>query len=96
MKITIVKKVDKNAKEMYVSDAVYSGNHKIKIFFSDGTQTLIDFNPFLSKKHLHPTLKKYKKESAFKKFEIKHGNLMWNDYEMIFPVEELYQGKISI
>jgi hypothetical protein len=31
----------------------------------------------------------------FKKFKIIDGNLMWNDYEMIFPLEDLYEGKIN-
>ena len=94
MKITVVNKIPKGAKEMYVSDAVCLEKFKIKIFFTDGSDKTVDFSDFLSKEHLHPSLKKYRVERTFGKFEIMHGNLVWNDYEMIFPVEQLYDGKI--
>lgn len=81
---------------MYVSDAVHLGEFKVGIFFTDRTEKIVDFNDFLSKKNLHPSLKKYRKEKLFGNFEIKYGNLIWKDYQMIFPVEELYNGKISM
>ncbi|CAN5512853.1 hypothetical protein BH09BAC6_BH09BAC6_28110 [soil metagenome] len=34
-------------------------------------------------------------EALFCNFEIKDGNLNWNDYDMIFPISELYEGKIQ-
>lgn len=79
-----------------VADAVYAGDHKIKIFFKDGTIKVVDFKPFIFNKYVHPIYKRYRKVSVFKKFEIDNGNLNWYDYEMIFPVEELYNGKISM
>ena len=30
----------------------------------------------------------------FKGFEVVDGNLNWYDYEMIFPLKDLYQGEI--
>ena len=86
----------KNAKINYsnIADAVYLEEYKIKIFFQDGTIKIVDFKDFLFDRHTHPIYKRYRKESVFKKFEIKNSNLNWYNYEMIFPVEQLYAGKI--
>jgi hypothetical protein len=96
MKITIIRSKDSKVKSSLVSDAVYVKDFKIKIFFKDGTNKIVDFKSFLYSEHVHPIYKRYRKTSVFKKFDIKNGNLNWNDYEMIFPVEELYNGKISM
>lgn len=62
--------------------AKYVGDYAIRIRFSNKTEKLVDFKPFLTKS-LHPSTKKYLNEDAFKRFEIIDGNLNWNDYEMI-------------
>jgi len=36
----------------------------------------------------------YLDESKFKEYKIIDGNLNWNDYDMIFPIEDLYQGRV--
>ena len=33
-------------------------------------------------------------EAKFKNYEIVDGNLNWNDYDLIFPIEDLYEGKL--
>ena len=48
----------------------------------------------LGEASLHPSIRKYLDEARFKLFDIIDGNLNWNDYDMIFPVEDLYEGKI--
>ncbi|MCX6583441.1 MAG: hypothetical protein NT166_24965 [Candidatus Aminicenantes bacterium] len=32
--------------------------------------------------------------NAFKKFKIEYGDLIWNDYEMCFPIMDLYENNI--
>jgi hypothetical protein len=54
---------------------------------------MVDFKPFLAHS-CHPAIRQYLDESKFKQFEIVDGNLNWNDYELIFPVADLYEGKI--
>jgi len=54
---------------------------------------LVDFKPFLELS-LHPSIKKYLEGKRFKEFKIVDGNLNWNDYDLIFPVEDLYAGHI--
>jgi hypothetical protein len=71
----------------------YIGDFAIRIYFSDGVNKLVDFKPFLESSS-HPSIRKYLDETRFKEFQITDGNLNWNDYDMIFPIEDLYQGKI--
>ena len=76
-----------------VESADYVGAYKLRLTFSDGASRMVDFAPFL-RKHLHPDLEKHRSLRRFKSFRIVHGNLMWGDYEMIFPVSDLYRGDI--
>ena len=77
-----------------INSANYLGDFAIRILFNDGTEQLVDFKPFLTKA-LHPSIKKYLNESYFCNFQIVNGNLNWNDYDMIFPIFDLYNGKIG-
>ena len=76
-----------------IKSANYIGDFAIRLVFSDGTMRLVDFKPFLENS-LHPSIRKYFNENQFKLFEIVDGNLNWNNYDLIFPLDDLYQGKI--
>jgi len=76
-----------------VKSAQFIGDYAIRVFFNDGFCRLVDFTPFLEAS-LHPAIRKYLDEAKFKKFQIVDGNLNWNDYDMIFPIEDLYKGEI--
>jgi len=76
-----------------VKSAKYIGDFAIRIYFSDGINKLVDFKPFLESS-LHPSIRKYLDEPKFNEYQIVDGNLNWNDYDMIFPIDDLYQGKV--
>lgn len=76
-----------------IEQADYQGDHKIKLLFSDGTQRIVDFGPFLCRA-LNPMTTTYRDIREFQKFELLHGDLVWNDYEMCFPIWDLYEGNI--
>ncbi len=76
-----------------IQKAEYRGSFKISILFSDGLQRVIDFEPFL-KNAKNPMTQKYLNEKLFQPFLIDNGDLIWNDYEMCFPIWDLYEGKI--
>lgn len=76
-----------------IKSANYIGDFAIRVFYNDGFNRLVDFKPFLESS-LHPSIRKYLDETLFKQFEIIDGNLNWNDYDMIFPVGDLHEGKI--
>ncbi|MFI5160636.1 MAG: DUF2442 domain-containing protein [Sphingobacteriales bacterium] len=77
-----------------VASANYIGDYAVRVSFNDGTEKLIDFKPFLFKS-LHPSISKYKDETLFGQFNIIDGNLNWNDFDLIFPVYNLYKGIIE-
>jgi len=77
-----------------IETAKYLSDFAIRIHFNDGSEKLVDFKPFLSKSR-HPSIQKYFNENTFSNFSITDGNLNWNDYEMIFPIRDLYVGKIE-
>jgi hypothetical protein len=77
-----------------ISSASYIGDYAIRLNFSDGTQQLVDFKPSLEAS-MHPSIRKYLDEERFKQFEIVNGNLNWNDFDLIFPLEDLHDGKVK-
>jgi hypothetical protein len=76
-----------------IKSAEYIGDYSIQIIFNDGIDRLVDFKSFLETSY-HPSIRKYLDENKFKEFKIIDGNLNWNDYDLIFPIYDLYQGKI--
>ena len=80
--------------QLKIDSAKYLSDFAIRIKFSDGSEKLVDFKPFLSKS-LHPSIKKYLDEKKFSNFSLTDGNLNWNDYDLIFPIWDLYNGKID-
>jgi len=76
-----------------IVSAEYLGDHEIRVKFDNGFERLIDFKPFLLKSG-HPSIRKYLDERFFQGFQIIDGNLNWNDYELIFPIEDLLEGRI--
>ncbi len=73
--------------------AEYLGDHKIKILFSDKTEQIVDFSRFL-KQAKNPMTRKYLDEKLFRSFNIEHGDIIWNDYELCCPIWDLYRGEI--
>jgi len=76
-----------------IKSAKYIGDFAIRLFFSDGFNRLVDFKQFLESS-LHPSIRQYLEEDRFKQFQIIDGNLNWNNYDLIFPIDDLYQGKL--
>ena len=73
--------------------AEYVREYKIKFLFSDGIEKTIDFSAFLNNAK-NPMTRKYLDKKIFKKYSIEYGDIIWNDYEMCFPIWDLYEGKI--
>jgi hypothetical protein len=82
------------AEYLDVVEARHVAGHKVCVQFNDGFERVIDFGPFLRKTQ-NPDLEKYRALSRFKTFQVHSGNLIWGDYEMVFPVSDLHAGKIE-
>lgn len=76
-----------------IDEANYLGGYSVNIKFNDNIENIINFEPFLTNS-IHPQIRKYLDKDKFKSFSIVDGNLNWNDYDLIFPLEDLYEGKI--
>jgi uncharacterized protein DUF2442 len=76
-----------------ITDVRYVPGYKLRLTFNDGIEQVVDFEPFLRKAQ-NPNLTQYRHLRKFKGFQLHHGNLMWGDYEMIFPLMDLYRGEI--
>jgi len=88
------KDLESGFNQLKIDSAKYLSDYAIRLKFSDGKEILVDFKPFLSKS-LHPSIKKYLDENKFSNFSLTDGNLNWNDYDLIFPVSDLYNGQIG-
>ncbi len=93
MEITVEYTEDISTKELSIKDAKYIGDYIMRIYFSTDEDKVVDFKPFLMQS-IHPAIKKYYDENLFKLYNIEHGNLNWNDYDLIFPIADLYENRI--
>lgn len=76
-----------------VESAKYLSDYVLRIKFTNGVENLVDFKPFILKS-MHPSIKKYLNENYFSDFKVINGNINWNDYELIFPIKDLYMNNI--
>ena len=73
--------------------AHYLQDYQIEFEFDDQTKKIIDFEGFL-KQAKNPMLKKYLDLTVFKNFTLRDGDIDWNDYELCFPIVDIYQGHL--
>ena len=93
MKITVEYSENITSNELSVKTAEYIGDYVIRIYFNTNEGKIVDFKPFLQQS-IHPSVRKYLNEKIFSSYKIHNGNLNWNDYDLIFPVNDLYENTI--
>jgi hypothetical protein len=76
-----------------IETADYAGGYKLRLVFSDDKERIIDFEPFL-RGSLNPMIRKYLNPSTFGAFSVEYGDLVWNDYDLCFPIADLYEGRV--
>lgn len=74
--------------------AEHLDGHVLKLLFSDGTEQEIDFKPFLERSR-HPEIRKFLSPQRFKQFSLQDGELMWGDFDLIFPIIDLYKNRLD-
>ncbi|HCE2128395.1 DUF2442 domain-containing protein [Vibrio parahaemolyticus] len=79
--------------ELSVVKVTHVTGHILEIEFSDNHVSIVDFAPFIFSVG-HPDYDVYKDISRFLQFDLLDGNLNWDDYTMIFPVEHLYESSL--
>ena len=76
-----------------VESAEYVEGYKLHLVFSDNRERTVDFEPFLGSSP-NPMIRKYLHLDRFRNFTVEYGDLLWNDYDLCFPVADLYEGRI--
>ncbi len=80
---------------LHTTNAEIAGNLSVLLFFNDNTRQTVDIGGYI-RKHPHPQYNKYLDPKQFAAFKIENGNIVWGeDWDLIFPVEQLHQGVIE-
>ena len=83
----------KKGVEVGIAKAKHLGACRVTLHFTDGHETTVDFGAFLRRSD-HPRIRQFLKPAAFRQYRIEYGNLVWGDYELCFPIADLYEGVI--
>lgn len=70
------------------------GDYCLHLVFDDGKGQMVEFKPFLSSSQ-HPDIRIWLEPGRFASFRIEYGELVWGDYELGFPIADLYRNDIS-
>lgn len=76
-----------------VEHAEYLDQYRLHLKFSNGAERIADFGKFLHSSP-NPMIRAYLDPEKFKKFNVEYGDLFWNDYDLCFPVADLYEGTV--
>lgn len=82
-----------DAAVIFVERAELAGDFKLQLSFNDGTQRVVDFGPFL-RRSSNPLIRVYLDPALFARFTVRDGDLIWGDYDLCFPIADLYEGHV--
>lgn len=77
-----------------IVSATPAGDLKLRIRFDDGAEQTVDFKPFLERS-VHPDIRSFLEAGKFATYRITNGELVWGDFELCFPVMDLYDNHID-
>lgn len=83
-----------NAQAINIVSATKTGPYLLRLDFDDGSVQEVDFGPFLSRAR-HPEIRAFLDQARFTTFRLEHGELIWGDYELCFPIIDLYTNQIE-
>jgi len=81
------------AELLTITSVNLTGPYALTLTFTTGERRVVNFEPFLRRSH-HPDIQAYLDPLRFQQFELIDGNVNWNDYDLIFPVADLYSGTV--
>ncbi len=76
-----------------ITEVAQAGEFVLRLSFDDGTAQTVDFKPFLSVSR-HPDIRAYLDPASFAAYRIEYGELVWGDYDLCFPIADLYQNRL--
>lgn len=80
-------------KVINIVSAIQLAGYQLSVQFDDGKTQIVDFRTFLSQSR-HPEIRAFLDPQRFTTFRIENGELVWGDYELSFPVIDLYNNRI--
>ena len=83
-----------NNKILKIKSAKHIKSYELLIVFHDGKEVMIDFYDFLNSS-TNPQIRSYLELEKFKSFKVQNNDLLWGDFDLLFPIQDLYLGKIS-
>ena len=72
-----------------IESVKYIDGYRLELTFNDKKINIIDFESFIMNSG-HPEIKKYQDKNLFKNFNLTYGELEWRDYDLVFPISDLY------
>jgi uncharacterized protein DUF2442 len=76
-----------------IVSAEQTSDYKLNLYFSDGMDRIIDFEPFLRGSR-NPMIRAYLEPEKFASFRLEYGDLVWDDYDLCFPIADLYENRV--
>jgi hypothetical protein len=67
--------------------------YRLHLVFDDGKEQVVDFKPFLSGSR-HPEIRQWLDPARFASFRLEYGELVWGDWDLCFPIMDLYRNDI--
>lgn len=77
-----------------IKTATQVGDYRLQLCFDDDTVQTVDFRPFLARSR-HPDIRAWLDPARFAAFRLVHGELVWGDYDLCFPMIDLYHNRIE-
>lgn len=68
-------------------------DYALRLSFDDGVVQTVDFKPFLSLSR-HPDIRAFLEPARFAAYRIEYGELVWGDYDLCFPIADLYHNHL--
>ena len=79
---------------LFITKAENMGDLTVSLTFSDNTVRTVDIGDFI-RRPPHPQYNQYLDPRKYSRFTIDNGIIVWGkNWDMIFPVENLYAGRI--
>ena len=76
-----------------VVQAEHEADYRLRLRFSDGAERIVDFEPFLRRSR-NPLIRAFLDPKAFAAFRVENGDLTWGEYDLCFPIADLYENRI--
>lgn len=77
-----------------IADAQQTGVYCLRLLFDDNSSKDVNFEPFLVHSR-HPDIRAFLDPARFSSFRVQYGELVWGDYDLCFPIMDLYHNTLE-